>query len=130
MGWQAWTLAIVITVFATLQYTLAWSAIADVLHRPRVRGGSHLTWILAILCLPILGPLVYGAVGPTSFRSSQLMSAPPDFDEAIATPANVTPFRRTSGRLSDAMPVQRPGVTRSRAHSSEGAVTKIRRPGA
>ncbi len=50
MGWQAWTLTILITVFAAMQYVLAWSAIADLLHRPRVRGGSHLTWILAILC--------------------------------------------------------------------------------
>ena len=130
MGWQAWTLAILIAVSAALQYALAWSAIADLLHRPRVRGGSHLTWILAILCVPILGPLVYGAIGPTSFRSAQVMTAPPDYDEAILTPTNVTPFRRSSGRLSDAIPVQRPGVTRSRAHSSEGAVSKIRRPGA
>lgn len=130
MGWQTWTLAILIAVFAALQYALAWSAIVDLLHRPRVRGGSHLTWILAILCVPILGALVYGAVGPTSFRSMRVMAAPPDIEETPFTPANVTPFRRTSGRLSDSIPVQRPGVTRSRAHNSDGAVSKLRRPGA
>ena len=130
MGWQAWTLAILIVVFASLQYALAWSAITDLLHRPRVRGGSHTSWVLVILCVPILGPLAYGAVGPTSFRSASALSAPPDYDQAISTPANVTPFRPSAGRLSDAMPMQRPGVTRSRAHSSDGAVSPIRRPGA
>ncbi len=134
MSWQAWTLTILIVLFATLQYALAWSAVADLLHRPRVRGNSHMFWALTILCIPVLGPLAYGAVGPTSFRSQQMVSGPADTESTARSmserPANVTPFRKYSGRLSDHMAAQRPGITRSRAHGSEGAVSRIRRPGA
>lgn len=136
MGWQAWTLAGLIVVFAALQYTLAWSAIVDLLHRPRVRGNSHIFWALTILCVPIIGALAYGAVGPTSFRSNQILNAQPDYEAGMSasavasTPANIMPFRKNIGRLSDNLPAQRPGLTRSRAHGSEGAVSRLRRPGA
>lgn len=136
MTWQAWALAIVIVAFAVIQYSLAWSAMVDLLHRPRVRGNSHMFWALIITCLPIGGPLAYGAIGPTSFRSTQMRTSPPEMDslERLAPsptpPANVTQFRKYSGKLSDHIPVQRPGVTRSRAHSVGGPVSRIRRPGA
>jgi hypothetical protein len=136
MTWQSWALAILIVVFAALQYTLAWSAVTDLLHRPRVRGNSHTFWMLTILCIPVLGALAYGAIGPTSFRSSQVQitQQEPDaltqFITAPERPVNVTPFRKYSGRLSDDIPATRPGVTRSRAHSSNGPVAHIRRPGA
>src|SRR5699024_9145041 len=125
-----------IVAFAAIQYTLAWSAMADLLHRPRVRGNSHMFWALVITCVPVIGSLAYGAVGPTSFRSSQMLSSLPDVDDAETVPttperpANVTAFRKYSGRMSDNLPAQRPGVTRSRAHSANGPVTRLRRPGA
>ena len=133
MGWQAWILAGLIAIFAALQYSLAWSAMADLLHRPRVRGNSHTFWALTILCVPIIGALAYGAVGPTSFRSSQMLGNQADHDHPVGTterPVNVTPFRRSAGRLSDQMSPTRPGVTRSRAHGQDGAVSRLRRPGA
>lgn len=134
MTWQTWALSILIVAFAAIQYTLAWSAIADLLHRPRVRGNSHMFWALLITCIPVVGPLAYGAVGPTSFRSTQMFA--PDTDSsvvaptAVTRPANVTAFRRYSGRMSDHIATQRPGVTRSRAHGTEGPVSRLRRPGA
>ncbi len=136
MTWQSWALTLLIVMFAALQYTLAWSAIADLLHRPRVRGNSHTFWALVILCVPIIGALAYGAIGPTSFRSNQLQLAAQETDAitrfiaAQERPANVTPFRKYSGRMSERLPAQRPGVTRSRAHSADGPVAHIRRPGA
>ena len=136
MTWQSWALTLLIVVFATLQYTLAWSAIADLLHRPRVRGNSHTFWALVITCIPVLGALAYGAIGPTSFRSTQMQVATQEtdaltrFTAAQERPANVTPFRKYSGSMSDHLPAQRPGVTRSRAHSANGPVAHIRRPGA
>lgn len=135
MTWQTWALAILIVAFAAIQYTLAWSAITDLLHRPRVRGNSHTFWALVILCVPVVGALIYGAVGPTSFRATQMLSSVPEnparFVEDLSDrPANVTAFRRSSGKLSDSIPAQRPGVTRSRAHGVNGPVSKIRRTGA
>lgn len=136
MTWQSWALTFLIVVFAALQYSLAWSAVTDLLHRPRVRGNSHTFWMLTILCVPVLGALAYGAIGPTSFRSTQVQMAQqePDamthFTDVPERPVNVTPFRKYSGRLSDNIPANRPGVTRSRAHGANGAVAHIRRPGA
>lgn len=134
MTWQTWTLATMIVMFAAIQYLLAWSAIVDLLHRPRVRGKSHMFWALVITCVPIVGALAYGAIGPTSFRSSSIMSTTaeaPSVPAVTAKPANVTPFRKYSGKMSDHIPAQRPGVTRSRAHSVNGVVTPLRRrPGA
>lgn len=136
MSWQTWALAILIVAFAAIQYTLAWSAVVDLLHRPRVRGNSHMFWALVIMCVPVIGSLAYGALGPTSFRSTQMLASMPDTDslERISRiperPANVTAFRKYSGRMSDHIPAQRPGVTRSRAHSAEGPVSRLRRPGA
>lgn len=136
MTWQTWALAILIVAFALIQYSLAGSAIIDLLHRPRVRGKSHMFWALVITCVPVVGALAYGAVGPTSFRSTQILTSLPNDDEqeriaAMAKrPANVTAFRKYSGKMSDHLPAQRPGLTRSRAHSAEGPVSRIRRPGA
>ncbi len=136
MTWQTWALAILIVAFALIQYSLAGSAIIDLLHRPRVRGKSHMFWALVITCVPVVGALAYGAVGPTSFRSTQMMTSMSHDDEQdrIAAipkrPANVTAFRKYSGKMSDHLPAQRPGLTRSRAHSAEGPVSRIRRPGA
>ena len=136
MTWQTWTLAILIVVFAAMQYSLAWSAMVDLLHRPRVRGNSHMAWALVIMCIPVVGAIVYGAVGPTSFRATQILRS--TFDEQVQQPmahstekpANVTPFRKSSGGISDLRPAHRPGVTRSRAHNTHGPVSRLRRPGA
>lgn len=135
MTWQTWALVILIAVFMAIQYTMVWSAIADLLHRPTVRGNSHTFWAMAITCVPILGALAYGAIGPTSLRSNQIHRSKPDTElsQHIAEserPANVTAFRKYSGSMSDYIPAQRPGITRSRAHRAQGSVSRMRRPGA
>lgn len=133
MTWQAWLLSLLIVAFATMQYLLAWSALSDLLQRPRVRGNSHTFWALVVLCVPIFGALAYGAVGPTSFRGTgdrALLSNRDARDSATTRqPANVTPFRKPTGNLSNRLPDVRPGLTRSRAHNA-GAAVRIRRPGA
>lgn len=136
MTWQTWTLATLVVVFATIQYALAWSAIVDLLHRPRVRGKSHMFWALVITCVPVMGALAYGAIGPTSFRSGQMLASArvaddnSDTESVFGRPANVTTFRKYSGKMSDHIPAQRPGVTRSRAHNVQGSNSHLRRPGA
>lgn len=135
MTWQTWALATMIVAFAAFQYVLAWSAVADLLHRPRVRGNSHMLWVLVITCVPVVGALAYGAIGPTSFRSTQMLSSTSGEDTSLAEvlaerPANITAFRKYSGKMSDRIPAQRPGLTRSRAHSVDRSVARIRRPGA
>lgn len=48
------------------QYTLMIQALRDLVRRPRVRGGNKAAWGLLILCVPIVGALIYGWMGPTS----------------------------------------------------------------
>lgn len=135
-------LALAIIAFGGLQYTLVYQTIRDLMRRPRVRGGNKTSWALLILCVPILGPLAYGWLGPTSFLQAR-SSARPQTDEETdpiiqytsevpePRPSNVTPLRpRQSDTISGRNPAQRPGLTRSRAHNTGGTITRIRRPGA
>lgn len=48
------------------QYIFMVQALRDLARRPRVRGGNKVAWSLLILCVPIIGALVYGWMGPTS----------------------------------------------------------------
>lgn len=135
-------LALAIIAFGGLQYTLVYQTIRDLMRRPRVRGGNKTSWALLILCVPILGPLAYGWLGPTSFlqaRSSARLQMDEETDPIIQytsevpepRPSNVTPLRpRQSDTISGRNPAQRPGLTRSRAHNTGGTITRIRRPGA
>lgn len=135
-------LALAIIAFGGLQYTLVYQTIRDLMRRPRVRGGNKTSWALLILCVPILGPLAYGWLGPTSFLQAR-SNARPQTDEETdpiiqytsevpePRPSNVTPLRpRQSDTISGRNPAQRPGLTRSRAHNTGGTITRIRRPGA
>lgn len=137
MDWQSGALVALIAIFAGFQYVMAWSAIRDLLSRPRVRGNSRTLWALLILCAPIIGALAYGSVGPTSFRQSE-RKAGPSMDPLLmwseqqseSRPTNVTTLRpRSANSMSDRLGDHRPGVTRSRAHNT-GAVSAIRREGA
>lgn len=141
MSVQTLLLALAITAFAGVQYTLVYHGINDLMRRPRVRGGNKTSWALLILCAPIVGALAYGWLGPTSFRSSRAATKqePVEQDPIIQyaaempepRPSNVTPLRpRQSDTISGRSPAQRPGLTRSRAHNTSGNVTRIRRPGA
>jgi len=63
--------AIAIVGVGAAQYILMYNAIRDLLRRSRVRGGNKVLWGLVILCLPILGALLYSWMGPTSLLSRQ-----------------------------------------------------------
>lgn len=135
-------LALAIIAFGGLQYTLVYQTIRDLMRRPRVRGGNKTSWALLILCVPILGPLAYGWLGPTSFLQARSIARPQADEETDPIiqytsevpeprPSNVTPLRpRQSDTISGRNPAQRPGLTRSRAHNTGGTITRIRRPGA
>jgi hypothetical protein len=142
MSVQTFALTIAVIAFGAAQYTLVVQAIRDLMRRPRVRGGNKMSWAMLILCVPIVGALAYGWLGPTSFlqaRSATRREQPAGEDPIIAymadlpetRPPNVTPLRpRKSDAISGRVPAQRPGLTRSRAHNTTGSVSRIRRPGA
>jgi len=143
MSVQTIALTLAVLAFGAAQYTLMVQAISDLMRRPRVRGGNKMSWALLILCVPILGPLAYGWLGPTSFLQARTATRreqqPVEQDPIIAymsdvpatRPSNVTPRRpRKSDAISGRVPAQRPGLTRSRAHNTAGSVSRIRRPGA
>lgn len=141
MSVQTVLLALAIIAFGGIQYTLVYQTIRDLMRRPRVRGGNKTSWALLILCVPILGALAYGWLGPTSFLASRsgTRRAPVEPDPIIQytaelpepRPSNVTPLRPRQGdTIIGRTPAQRPGLTRSRAHNTGGTITRIRRPGA
>ncbi|HLU37692.1 MAG TPA: PLD nuclease N-terminal domain-containing protein [Thermomicrobiales bacterium] len=143
MSVQTIALTVAVLAFGAAQYTLVVQAIRDLMRRPRVRGGNKMSWALLILCVPILGALAYGWLGPTSFLQARSATRreqqPAQQDPIIAymsdlpetRPPNVTPLRpRKSDAISGRMPAQRPGLTRSRAHNTAGTVSRMRRPGA
>ncbi len=61
--WQRSILVAAILLFAVVYYGLAAIALRDLWRRPTVRGGNKTGWALAILCLPILGAVLYGYLG-------------------------------------------------------------------
>lgn len=58
----------VVVLFGAAQYALMYGALRDLLRRSRVRGGNKAAWALVIMCLPLIGPLVYSWMGPTSLN--------------------------------------------------------------
>ncbi len=67
MTWQIWLIGVGIFLLGGVQYALMAYAIRDLLRRPRVRGDNKVLWGLVILCLPIMGAMLYSVMGPTSF---------------------------------------------------------------
>lgn len=141
MSVQTVLLALAIVAFGGLQYTLVYQALRDLMRRPRVRGGNKSSWALLILCVPVVGALAYGWLGPTSFLQARVAAhrEQAETDPLIQYmvdlpehhPSNVTPLRpRQRDTISGRNPAQRPGLTRSRAHNTGGTITRIRRPGA
>jgi hypothetical protein len=143
MSVQTALLGLAVIAFGAIQYTLVYQTISDLMRRPRVRGGNRTSWGLLILCVPIVGALAYGWLGPTSFLSDRTAGLVPrdtgaqdpliQYTTEIPEPrpSNVTPLRPRQGEaISGRTPAQRPGLTRSRAHNTSGNVSRIRRPGA
>lgn len=63
MSWQRSILIAAILLFAVVYYGLAAIALRDLRSRSDVRGGNKTGWALSILCLPILGAILYGYLG-------------------------------------------------------------------
>ena len=55
-----------VVLWAVVQYGLMVWALRDLKHRRSVRGGNKVLWGFFILCLPVVGALIYAAGGPTS----------------------------------------------------------------
>jgi hypothetical protein len=64
---RTWLLIILVIILMAAQYGLAVWALRDLWRRPRVRGENKFVWALLILIVPVLGPLLYSSLGPTSF---------------------------------------------------------------
>lgn len=60
---------VLIVLGAAAQYALTYLAMKDLVRRPRVRGDNKVAWALVVLCLPILGAVLYDWSGKTGFRS-------------------------------------------------------------
>ncbi|MFT4038944.1 MAG: PLD nuclease N-terminal domain-containing protein [Thermomicrobiales bacterium] len=55
-----------VLLWVGVQYGLVVWALRDLKRRRSVRGGNKVLWGLLILCLPVAGALIYGAVAPTT----------------------------------------------------------------
>ena len=67
MSWQRWVLAVVVVLIASAQYGLLAYSLVDLHRRPRVRGENKMGWALLVAVLPIVGAVIYGIYGPSSF---------------------------------------------------------------
>lgn len=86
MEWQTWLIGLGIVLLGGVQYGLMTYAIRDLMRRPRVRGDNKVLWGLVILCLPIVGAILYSVMGPTSFLPRSARPLP----RAVARPRGPT----------------------------------------
>lgn len=77
MADRTWIVALLIVLWIVAQFGLAVWALRDLWRRPRVRGDNKVVWALMILMLPVIGPLVYSSLGPTSFLPRPGQPRPP-----------------------------------------------------
>jgi len=79
MTWQRSILIAAILFFAVVYYVLAALALRDLWRRPTVRGDNKTGWALAILCLPILGAMLYGYLGTPGSPARPSRAPEPEF---------------------------------------------------
>lgn len=79
MSWQRSLLIAAIVLFAVVYYGLAAVALRDLYRRPVVQGINRTGWALAILCLPILGAVLYGSFGIASLPNRGVGPVEPEF---------------------------------------------------
>jgi hypothetical protein len=79
MTWQRSILIAAILLFAVVYYGLAAIALRDLWRRPGVRGENKTGWALAILCLPILGAVLYGYLGAPAGAAGWRHTPEPEF---------------------------------------------------
>lgn len=127
---QTLLIAALVVLGGVVQYILMAQAIKDLLGRPRVRGDNKILWGLLILCVPMIGALIYSWMGPTSFlqRSTSVpgkMAPPqsvsgfpaPERDHRMPPPANVTPIR--AARSLRSRPLQANEAPSSHGHARD-----------
>ncbi|HYH11983.1 MAG TPA: PLD nuclease N-terminal domain-containing protein [Thermomicrobiales bacterium] len=110
-------LAIALVVgFGAAQYILMIQALRDLVRRPRVRGGNKVAWGLLILCVPIVGALIYGWMGPTSLlrRPAATAERPPTrrplhYAGRTAARRNITPITDARRSRTTAPPPEHQG---------------------
>lgn len=93
MSWERALLIFILLVLTVAYYWLAGLALRDLLRRPAVRGDNKVAWGLAIVCLPIVGALLYGYMGAVSFLPR--------------TPPSVSTLKGTARSLADRRPSNR-----------------------
>jgi len=79
MTWQRSILIAAVLFFAVVYYVLAALALRDLWRRPAVRGDNKTGWALAILCLPILGAMLYGYLGTPGSPARPSRAPEPEF---------------------------------------------------
>lgn len=98
MPLQTIILAVLIVGIGCAQYILAVHAIRDLIRRPRVRGGNKVSWGLTILCLPIVGALIYSWIGPASFMRRASFTSTTGAERETGTPTRPTVRESKAGR--------------------------------
>lgn len=113
-------LAIALVVgFGAAQYILMYQALGDLLRRTRVRGDNKVAWGLLILCVPIIGALVYGWMGPTSLMRRSVPNSEIDTPSRLHPSSGRVAARRNITPISDARRSRR--TTASHAQPAERA---------
>ena len=79
MSGQRSILVAAILLFTVVYYGLAAIALRDLWRRPAVRGDNKTGWALAILCLPILGAVLYGYLGTPGSLARPYRPSEPEF---------------------------------------------------
>ena len=85
--------AIAVVGLGTAQYILMVQALRDLARRSRVRGDNKMAWALLIMCVPIVGPVVYGWMGPTSLLRRQ-PAEPSQIEEPTESVSMPPPYRK------------------------------------
>jgi hypothetical protein len=79
MTWQRSILIAAILLFAVVYYGLSAIALRDLWRRPAVRDENRTGWSLAILCLPIIGAVLYGYLGTPDSLAHSHRAPEPEF---------------------------------------------------
>ncbi len=94
MSMQTAMLATLIVLVGAAQNGLNVQSLRDLSQRPRVRGDNKALWALCILCIPIVGALLYNWMGPTSFVGRPTMQDGPVADHTPSPGSNITSIER------------------------------------
>jgi len=92
---------ILIVLGGIAQYTLAYLAMKDLVRRPRVRGDNKVAWALVVLCLPLIGAILYDWNGKTGFRSRAGATAASNARRRLRSAQDLTGDRQPRAAMPD-----------------------------